>query len=340
MAYFKPIAKWNIKEKKWDYDISYEEAGKSYSYINYYDEYEDVNYLIFSPGIRAENVNEKNNALNSGLQIESIVNHYCNIPGNYSVKMQLMDADAPIIEEAKQQAKFIDNLASNINTKSITLIGYSKCGVMNFYVPSFFENEDSFKKTNLINAATPYKGTIVAANKLIFKEFYNGIIDTFKSKKIAEMLSKKFQSFYENICSNSHMDYDIALPNGVTEDKKDLYDKDFISNVFRKENIDSIKKLRSFTNVSTGIDNRTMTNAIRNLNIGNIQLCLMEKFILKNKSDGIVPIESQLEVEKYLDTNSKHISSCTHNIHSDKRCLNELLNIIDDTLDVKKYLKR
>ena len=136
------------------------------------------------------------------------------------------------------------------------------------------------------------------------------------------------------------MDYDIALPNGVTEDKKDLYDKDFISNVFRKENIDSIKKLRSFTNVSTGIDNRTMTNAIKNLNIGNIQLCLMEKFILKNKSDGIVPIESQLEVEKYLDTNSKHISSCTHNIHSHKRCLNEFLNIIDDTLDVKKYLKR
>ena len=340
MGYINPIAKWDLKRNKWDYNIKYEEVGKSYAYVNYSDETENVNYIIFSPGIRVENYEEGNNALNNNLQIDSILKHFEEAEDKYNIKMQLMDKDAPIIEEAKQQAKLVDQLVKDKRTKSVTLIGYSKCGVMNFYVPSFFKNKDSFKKTNIINIATPYKGTIMASNKLIFNKFKSGVQDIIKNKKLTDIISNKFKKFYESTSSNSHMDYDISVPNGVTEDKYDLYDKNFINNVFRKENIRSMKKVKSFTNISTGVDKNTFKRAIKSLNLGNLELYLMEKYILKDKSDGIVPVDSQLEVEKYLDVKSRKISSCTHNVHSDKKCLNDLLSIIDETLDVKVYTKR
>ena len=340
MGIINPIAKWDLKRNKWDYSVKYEEVGKSYSYINYSDDRENVNYIIFSPGVRMENVENSNNALDKNLQIESILKHFNSLEDKYNIKMQLMDKDAPIIEEAKLQAQLVDRLSIDNKTKSITLVGYSKCGVMNFYVPSFFKNEESFKKTNIINIATPYKGTIMASNKLIFKTFNKGLIDKLKSKKISYILSNKFKKFYENTSSNSHMDYDISIPNGITEEKEHLYDKNFIRNVFRRENVDSIKKVKRFVNVSTGVDKNTLRNAIKSFNIGNIELYLMEKYILKNKSDGIVSIDSQLEVEKHINVKSKKIKSCTHNVHSDKRCLNDLLNIIDETINAKKYIKK
>lgn len=341
MGYINPIAKWDLKRNEWDYNIKYEDVGRSYSFINFNDESEDVNYIIFSPGVRVENATKKDRSFKINyLNMNNILKYFNNKKENYNIKLQLMDADAPIIEESKLLANYIDSISSSNNTKSITLVGYSKCGVMNTYVPSFFKNDDSFKKTNIINAAAPYKGTIMASNSLIFKRFYSGVKEKIKNTSIANILSKKFKKFYESTSSNSHMDYDISLPNGISEDKKDLYDENFIKNVFREENISSLKKIKSFTNVSTGVDENTLKEAIKYFDIENIELFLMSKYILKDENDGIVPLESQLEIEKYMNIKSRNISSCTHNIHSNKRCLNEILSIIDETINNKKYIKR
>lgn len=341
MGYINPIAKWDLKRNKWDYDIRYEDVGRAYSFINFNDEKEDVNYIIFSPGVRVENATKKDKSFKINyLNMDNILKHFKNKEEKYNIKLQLMDADAPIIEEAKLLANFIDSISSSDNTKSITLVGYSKCGVMNTYVPSFFKNEDSFIKTNIINAAAPYKGTIMASNSLIFKKFYSGVMDKIKNTHIANILSNKFKKFYEKTSSNSHMDYDISIPNGISEDKKSLYDEDFIKNVFREENINSLKKINSFTNISTGIDEDTLKEAIKNFDIENIELFLMGKYILKDQNDGIVPVDSQLEIEKYMDIKSRNIKSCSHNINSNRRCLNELLSIVDETISNKKYIKR
>ena len=51
------------------------------------------------------------------------------------------------------------------------------------------------------------------------------------------------EQIYEYLCSNSHMDYDIAVPGEIPQERRYLYDSTFIRDIFEKKNIDA-KALR------------------------------------------------------------------------------------------------
>ncbi len=236
-----------------------------------------------------------------------------------------MDADAPIIEDAKLFANYVEKLASLPNTNSVNIVGLSKCSVMNFYVPRFFKNSDTYKKTNIYNIASPYEGTKFASPKI----FYPEIKRVFKSDILCNTLVK---NIYEKISSNSHMDYDIAIPGGIPAEKLHIYDESFIKNVFCTDNVEAVKRLNSFKNILTSIDSNVRKEAIKTLNFYGIALCLFDKMFFDGKSDGMVYTSSQRKVEDVLDIKSYSIKS-HHDVNSNIRAFNEVLGIVDDTID-------
>lgn len=236
-----------------------------------------------------------------------------------------MDADAPIIEDAKLFANYVEKLASLPNTNSVNIVGLSKCSVMNFYVPRFFKNSDTYKKTNIYNIASPYEGTKFAYPKI----FYPEIKRVFKSDILCNTLVK---NIYEKISSNSHMDYDIAIPGGIPAEKLHIYDESFIKNVFCTDNVEAVKRLNSFKNILTSIDSNVRKEAIKTLNFYGIALCLFDKMFFDGKSDGMVYTSSQRKVEDVLDIKSYSIKS-HHDVNSNIRAFNEVLGIVDDTID-------
>ena len=253
--------------------------------------------------------------------------------------MFLIDADAPIYESAKGLADYIENLAVLPDTDTITILGLSKCAVMSFYVPSFFTKKQTFEKTNIFNIAAPYTGTKLASPLIFYKEVEDLINAKIPSKSAAKAITNQLIHFYERISSNSHMDYDIAIQNGITENKKDFYDEGFIKNVFRQENIQAIQKINSFKNILTGIDKDTLKEAIKTGNMVGIGLCILNNLFFDNKSDGMVYVDAQRKVEDVLDIKSIQIKSAHHDVNSNTRVLKELLTIVDSTLEEQEKIK-
>ena len=249
-----------------------------------------------------------------------------------------MDADAPIVEDAKLYASYIDNLAVSPKTNSINIIGLSKCSVMNFYIPSFFHNPSSFKKTNIYNIAAPYTGTKLASPLIFYPEVRKMICSKIGNHVLAEKIYKQLIAYYEGISSNSHMDYDIAIPNGIPENKSNVYDVSLIENVFCNRNMNAISHLQTFKNFLTGIDNNTLKESIRTMNMTGIGLCILDDLFFEKKSDGMVYTSSQKEVEKFLDVKSQTLKSTHHDVNSNIRAFNEILWAVDDTIDENKQL--
>lgn len=87
---------------------------------------------------------------------------------------------------------------------------------MCFYVPSFYRIE-SFKKLNLYNVATPYNGTKFASPTILYPKIKNYILNLLGDTPVARTIYSKLIKIYESISSNSHMNYDIAVPGGISE---------------------------------------------------------------------------------------------------------------------------
>ena len=142
------FAKWDLDTDTWNTSPNFKLFGRCFAIANYENIINNtgkIDYIILTHGSRVEdhskdfvNIKEKE----AGMQ--NIINHYQQRNGNYSIKLFLMDADAPIIEDAKLFANYIEHLASQPSTNSINIVGLSKCSVMNFYVPRFFKNIDSW----------------------------------------------------------------------------------------------------------------------------------------------------------------------------------------------------
>lgn len=243
-----------------------------------------------------------------------------------------MDADAPIIEDAKYLANYIDHLASLPTTNSINLIGLSKCSVMNFYIPRFFTNASTFAKTNIYNVATPYEGTKLASPLIFYPEVKKVISSKISNEKLSNLIYNKIIAMYESISSNSHMDYDIAIQGGIPDSRQNVYDESFIKDVFSKENIDAVKKVNSFKNFVTGIDDNTLKEAMLTANPVGIGMCIINDMFFNKQSDGMVYISSQRKVEEVLVKKSYKLVSAHHDIASNKRVFNDILYVVDDTI--------
>ena len=323
------IAKWDLEKNKWTQSSDLKDIGRSFAIANYKKIINDngkINYIIIDQGSRVEDHSKDFfNIKETEVGIDNVISHYERCNGNYDIKLFLMDADAPIIEDAKLFANYVEKLASLPNTNSVNIVGLSKCSVMNFYVPRFFKNSDTYKKTNIYNIASPYEGTKFASPKI----FYPEIKRVFKSDILCNTLVK---NIYEKISSNSHMDYDIAIPGGIPAEKLHIYDESFIKNLFCTDNVEAVKRLNSFKNILTSIDSNVRKEAIKTLNFYGIALCLFDKMFFDGKSDGMVYTSSQRKVEDVLDIKSYSIKS-HHDVNSNIRAFNEVLGIVDDTID-------
>lgn len=335
-------AKWDKDTNKWNENPNEKDFGRSFAISNLKESKttSNINYIFFSPGERVEDHSKdyKTMSLKEN-RMDRIIDHYNKKGDNYSINMLFMDADAPIKEDAKLFAKIIDKLCRNKDTNSVTLVGFSKCGVMNCYVPKFFRKRKTYKKTNMINVAAPYEGTILASPKFLWKELSDRLKNKLHSEKITQMIVNKMKKIYHNMSSNSHMDYDIALVDGVEEDQKKLYDKSLITNVFKKDNVRAIKKLRAFRNVVTGIDKKTWKECIKEHNRQGFLLCLLNRYLMNHESDGFVNTKSQEKAEVVLKQDNIRMNSSHHHITSSKRMTEELLTVIDDTIE-KGYQKK
>ena len=164
------FAKWDLEKNDWTQSDNLKDIGRSFAIASYKRIINDngkINYIIIDQGSRVENHSKDfSNIKETEVRIDNVISHYERCNGNYDIKLFLMDADAPIIEDAKLFAKYVESLALLPNTNSVNIIGLSKCSVMNFYVPRFFKNRETFKKTNVYNIASPYEGTKFASIKI------------------------------------------------------------------------------------------------------------------------------------------------------------------------------
>ena len=323
------FAKWDLEKNDWSQSDNLKDIGRSFAIASYKRIINDngrINYIIIDQGSRVENHSKDFSTIKeTEVRIDNVISHYERCNGNYDIKLFLMDADAPIIEDAKLFAKYVESLALLPDTNSVNIVGLSKCSVMNFYVPRFFKNSETFKKTNVYNIASPYEGTKFASIKI----FYPEIREKFRSKSLSNLIIKKA---YEGISSNSHMDYDIAIPDGIPEEKLHLYDENFIKNVFCTDNVEAVKRLNSFKNILTSIDSSVIKEAIMTGNKQGILMCIFNEMFFEGKSDGMVLTSSQRKVEDVLDIKSHNIKS-HHDVNSNIRAFNKVLGIVDDTID-------
>ncbi len=284
------FAKWNLEKNEWIQSDNLKDIGRSFAIASYKKIINDngkINYIIIDQGSRVEDHSKDFSTIKeTEVRIDNVISHYERCNGNYDIKLFLMDADAPIVEDAKLFANYVESLVALPNTNSVNIVGLSKCSVMNFYVPRFFKNRETFKKTNVYNIASPYEGTKFASPKI----FYPEIKRVFKSDIVCNILVK---NVYEKKSSNSHMDYDIAIPGGIPDERIHLYDENFIKNVFCTDNVEAVKRLNSFKNILTSIDSEVRKEAIKTLNFQAIALCLFDKMFFDGKSDGMVYTSSQ-----------------------------------------------
>lgn len=340
MGKIETIAKWNLDNNSWNKEVNEKDKGRCFSFGNY-DELvqeqeatKEIDYVIFAYGSRVED-HSKNyiDIKEKAASIDKFIKYFSKTNNRMIIKLFLMDADAPIKEDAKLLAHYIDNLSILPTTKSINMIGLSKCGAMAIHLPKNFKTISSYAKTNIYTIATPFEGTKMASPKLLYPEVEQLIKSKLGSNSISNTAYTQLINFYESISSNSHMDYDIATLGGVPEDKHKVYDPSLIETIFSQENIDALQKVNAYKNICTGIDNKTLKSAIKRVDVTGIGLCIINDLFLDGKSDGMVLVQSQKKIEKELPNLKSYAIPTTHSITTNQEALTEVLSLVNDTIE-------
>lgn len=335
----KHLSKYDKNDKKWRECRTVYENGRCASIVEYrpiIKETEDgINYVIVAYNTTLEVISENYDVVSGReLSMDKIYEHFNKENDNYSVQLFLMDADAPIREDASKLAEYIDMISLNPKTKSINLIGISECGAMSFYVPRFFKAEDSYKKTNIYTVGTPFNGTITYSPKRIYELIKDRIISRFGDTPFSEVLQKRMISLYKSMLVSSHRYHDVAVMGGIPSDKLDFYDASFIMGMFTKENLLAIRKLRSYKNFVLQLNSKVVIETVKKHNKLSLKYCLMDSVLFGgNSSDGIVPINSQESVKEYLgDIVTSEVLYSTHNVLENETALNQVLAVVSDTI--------
>ena len=169
MGTIEHFAKWDKINKQWR-NPTFEDFGNCFSIADYKTIINEpntgINYIIIASGSRLERNTKEYLKIDEKIyRIDNVIEHYKHQKGNYHIQCFFIDKDAPIIETAKKFAEYIDSLSILPSTKTINVMGVSKCGAMSLYTPRFFKHNESFQKFNLFNVTVPYQGTKFASPK-------------------------------------------------------------------------------------------------------------------------------------------------------------------------------
>lgn len=340
------IGKYNLDNNSWssadknNSQISL--AVASYDFIKNNDS-DSYSYIIYCYGSRVENHSKDSLNINDNqAYVNKIIDYFKKKKHNIIVKFIMLDKDAPLRKDGMVIANYINNICDDKNCISVNLLGHSKSGVMFFDMIKYIEKKN-YNKINLYNMATPYLGTKMASPKFIYNDIKVFIDSHISNKLIATKVYDSLIRLYESISSNSHMDYDIALPNGVLKNNINNYDETLIRGLLNVENIDAIKSINRFHNFITGIDNTTLKRALTSGNFIGMAMCIINDLFMDKVSDGFVPMSSEEVVSKYIDHTNINIKGAHHLLMSDNSYYNEVLYQINKNLNedlTKKLIKK
>lgn len=336
MGKIKPILKYDLNTNEWKKDITEEDKKTAFSIASYKEiKNNDSNifdYIIYCDGFRVENVSDDMETIKASKNgVDKIIKFFKNSDRNIVIKTILIDKDAPLEKQSKLLSNYINEISKDKKINSINILGHSKCGAMVFSMAKYLDN-DSKKKVNIFTTSTPFLGTLLASPKYFNRKVKEVIKSVIKDEYLSNEISSRVIGLYENICSNSHMDYDIAIKDGVYKSKYDKYDSKFLENIFSKENIEAIKSVNFYQNFTTKINEETLIESIKTFDLTGIGLCLLNKFIMDNNSDGFVKISSQKVVDDYLNIKSYHLNS-HHFVFSNERVANKILKFVNKNIN-------
>ena len=326
MGSIKIIGKYNLKKNEWYTPASKDKKLTSLSLVSYNKSNNDknINYLIIVDGCRVENyTNDPYKISDRKGNIKYVLKYFKKRNLNTEIKLLLVDKDAPLKEQAIKLANIIDNLYEKNNVNSINIIGVSKGGLISFDSIKYLKNKENKTKTNIIACSSPYLGTLMAS-------------PIYLESKLNEHINRKFivrkmMNRYYKVNSNSHMDYDISIKNGIPKECLNRYDKTFIEKIFSDKNIESINKINSYKNITTLINRKVLLNAILRFDFLDIGLCILNKILFDGKGDGFVPLESSSSISEKTNIKSE-IYYSTHRIIKKGKNLNKILGIVENNM--------
>ncbi len=323
------LAKWDNINHTWRKPKT-EDYGKSLAFASFnYAEISSQDYFIIIHGSRVENFSKDNNQIkDKTIGIDKIGTFFVHNRQNMQIKLLLLDNDAPLIEEARVLANYIDALAMIPSTRTINVLAHSKGGALAFYIPSYFKNPRSFTKTNIYTSATPFKGTLLATPTILYPQI-KGIISSYvKNETFANYLYNFVIKKYESISSNSHMDYDIGVPS-KNSTSSNVYDADFIPNILNHENLAAMDKLNAYHNFITGFGEQNFRDILKYKSLMALYLYTLDRLIFDGLSDGMVPTSSQ-RIENFVNHTLDHSH---HDIFSQTEAMSTILHLVNDTID-------
>ncbi|MCI8497840.1 MAG: hypothetical protein HFG33_00360 [Bacilli bacterium] len=316
MGTIKHHKKWDLQNNVWK-DVESGEKGKALSTVSYSDiinsQNRQFNYIVIANGYRVENITKNPNAVSDrAAHISNVIKYFSNLRENYKIEMILIDNDAPLTEQSKAIAEYIDTLSRRIDAKTVNFLGFSKCGVIAVDMIKYFKDPRSFVKTRIYSISSPYEGTLIASPKLLEIEVKKMVEAKLGQGRFSSEVYKAVMGIFFDNFSNSHMDLDIAVPGGVTDDLKPFYDPSFLENALSSQNLKSLGLISHYRNICTTITEDTLKEAIKSGNLASLGLCILNDCLFDGKGDGIVPLSSQRKIDDVFNTSSIIIPS-THN---------------------------
>lgn len=335
------IGRWSLEEEKWTSVEDDAQRRKALSLVHFPIIRElDIlrhNIIILIDGSRVEDhcksgwtMNEKE----SGIKyIKEAVTH--NKLFNVRLISMYMDKDAPINEESKFIANYVDKLSKDDNIGTISLVGHSKGATLIFNAMKFCKEQDAFLKTRVYTVSTPFLGTIFASPKYMYPKMREVVKKRLFFNKISEFASDKLIKFYESISSNSHMDYDIGIDEAVNEDREHLYDPIFIRHMLSEENINAIRKVYKYQNIVTCIESKSLLYSLMEFNLSGVSMCIFKHLVFDENADGFVPLRSQYALDDVTQGEFKSIQlpNSQHDFLRSKR----LVNLVIDSVSANLY---
>ena len=174
IAYCKPIAKYDVLNNKWK-KADKTNKQKALSVVKYNTKFgikrkesnTNFDYFIVMNGMRAENYSKCGNG--TGWGMNNFLQEIDKIDAKLKVVSILVDNDAPLEEQGKLLARYINKIKINEKCEKIHILGISKCGTIIVSMLKYL-TDVNLDKLNLIAYMAPYRGTIFASPTLFYKK--------------------------------------------------------------------------------------------------------------------------------------------------------------------------
>lgn len=348
MGTIRQLKKWNEENNCWYNPVTLDDKKKSISIASYgtiiHDETASINLILLADGCRVENHSHDAATINNRKAcINNVISYFEKRKLNYKIELLLVDNDAPLAKQSELIANHIDRVLDNNIYETINFIGFSKCGCMGLDMMKYLKNPKNQLKTNIFSVSSPYLGTLVASPKFLELKVREIVERRFGKNFISDKIISSLMDTYFSLFSNSHMDLDIAIENGVPERLFKSYDPTFLKNIFSKENLDALQNVNFYQNICTKISDETFKYVVQSGNFAGLGLLLMNEMLYDGKSDGLVKYDSQSYIDKELskyDKRSITISS-VHNTLFMPYYTTQLMDLVHDNIESTNFtLKR